>query len=354
MIEREIVDTEEVPAEVLAGFREMVEVAARVVFARVAVTVGVDGLFRKFVHGARQLEFSLRGEDRAALGELGGNDTVKHVHAAMDGFEEIDGRTDAHEIARNVLWKVIGNKAGELVALGVGLPDSEAADGETVEAERAQELGALLAEIMVAGALHDAEEGLFRITTGAEGALGPAVGEQHRGLGLRVAGGRRDTLIEHHHDVAADGLLHGDARFRREEERLAIDVALEVGALLFHRAFRLEGEDLKAAGVGEHGPVPLHEIMDTAKFLKHLGAGTEEEVIGVGEDDVGTGCLEGLDRLALHGGLSADGHENRRLYFAVQSLVGGRARFRTGGFLIEREIETRHGFGWAVLEWGRE
>ena len=354
MIEREIVDTEEVPAEVLAGFREMVEVAARVVLACVAVTVGVDGLFRKFVHGARQLEFSLRSEDRAALGELGGNDTVKHVHAAMDGFEEIDGGTDAHEIARNVLWKVIGNKAGELVALGVGLPDSEAADGETVETERAQELGALLAEIMVAGALHDAEEGLFRITTGAEGALGPAVGEQHRGLGLRVAGGRGDTLVEHHHDVAADGPLHSDARFRREEERLAIDVALEVGAFLLHRAFGLEGEDLKAAGVGEHGPVPLHEIMDTAKFLKHLGAGTEEEVIGVGEDDVGAGCLEGLDRLAFDRGLSADGHEDRRVHFAVQRLVGGRARFRTGGFLIEREIETRHGFGWAVLEWGRE
>ena len=133
VIKRDVVDAEQVPAEVFAGLGEVVEVGALVVAATVAVAVGVEGAVLEFVDGARDVEFAVGSEHGAALGELRRDDAVEHVHAAVDGLEDVDGRADAHEVAREIFGEVFGDEAGELVALGVGFTDGETADGEAVE-----------------------------------------------------------------------------------------------------------------------------------------------------------------------------------------------------------------------------
>ena len=107
--------------------------------------------------------------------------------------------------------------------------------------------------------------------------------ELHRALRVIAGGGRRDALIQHHHDVAADRLLHLDAGFRRQHVRRAIDVAFETRALLVHRAFVRQGENLKSARVGEHRTIPVHEAMNAAELLEHLRARAQQQMIGVGE-----------------------------------------------------------------------
>src|SRR5690606_34001977 len=124
-----------------------------------------------------------------------------------------------------------------------------------------------------------------------QGTLGPAVGQVHGGLGGGVVGGRGDALVEHHHDVAADGALGGDAGLGREQVGAAVNVALEVRAVLVHGAGVGQRKNLKPARVGQHRTVPVHEAVDAAEFFKHLGTGPQEQVIGIGEQDVGTGGL---------------------------------------------------------------
>ena len=44
-----------------------------------------------------------------------------------------------------------------------------------------------------------------------------------------------------------------------------------------------QGEHLEAAGVGEHGPVPAHELVQAAHGLHRLIPGAQVEVVGVGQ-----------------------------------------------------------------------
>ena len=47
-----------------------------------------------------------------------------------------------------------------------------------------------------------------------------------------------------------------------------------------------EAEDLEAAGVGEDRAVPVHEPVQPARVCDDVGAGAQEEVVGVGEHDL--------------------------------------------------------------------
>jgi hypothetical protein len=48
----------------------------------------------------------------------------------------------------------------------------------------------------------------------------------------------------------------------------------------------VEAEDLKAAGIREHGPRPGDEAMQASETANQLVARTQVEVIGVGENDL--------------------------------------------------------------------
>ena len=192
-------------------------------------------------------------------------------------------------------------------------------------------------------ALHDPEQGLRRISARIERALRPAMGQLHRGFCLIKRRGRWDTLVEHHHDVAADGLLHGDAAFRREQMQRAVDIAAEARAVLLHRTIFGQGKNLEPAGVGQHRAVPVHEAVNTAELAKYARARPQQQVVGVGEQHPRAGRLERLDRLAFDRGLRAHRHEDRSLDLPVQRLQTRRPGLGTGGLAINGKREAWHG-----------
>ena len=133
VIEREVVNTQQLPAKVLVRFDEMMEIGARVVLAGVAMASGIKRLFREFVCAASQSDFALRSKRDSALCELGGDDAIKHIHATMHGFEDVNGGADSHEITWTIHRHMLGREVCESVALFVGFADREPADRETVE-----------------------------------------------------------------------------------------------------------------------------------------------------------------------------------------------------------------------------
>jgi hypothetical protein len=90
-----------------------------------------------------------------------------------------------------------------------------------------------------------------------------------------------------------------------------------VGAGLFDLTEAREREDLEAAAVGEDGAVPVHEVVDATQALDAPVAGSQKEVIGVDQEDVGTRVPDLFGHEGLHGGERADGHEGGRADGAV-------------------------------------
>ena len=335
-------DAEQVPAEDLVGLHQVVQVGPGVGLAGGTGAAGLERGIGKLVHRAADLQPAGAGEGDAALRQLRGDDAVEHVHPAVHGLEEVGRRADAHQVARQQAGQLGGHGAGELVALGGRLADRETADGHAVERQAAEEVRALPAEVMVTRALHDAEQRLRRVAPGLQGPLRPAVRERHGRGRLGVRRGGRDALVERHHDVAADRLLHREARLGREQVLLAVDVAAEARARLVHGAVSRHREDLESARVGQHRPVPAHEPVDAAELPEHLGPGPQHQVVGVGQQHGGAGGLQRLDGLALHRRLRAHRHEHGCLHRAVQRVERRRARLRAGGLGLEGEVESRH------------
>ena len=96
------------------------------------------------------------------------------------------------------------------------------------------------------------------------------------------------------------------------------------------RSQRREREHLEAARVREDRPVPLHELVQSAELAHELVAGTQVQVIRVGEDHLRVHRAEvgGVER--LDGGERAHRHERGRLDGAVRrARTARRARRRT-------------------------
>ena len=135
------------------------------------------------------------------------------------------------------------------------------------------------------------------------------MGDLERFLGGGAIGRRRDALVEHHHDIAADGDLGADTGLGAEQVDGAVHVAAELGAFFLHIARMREREDLEAAGIGEEGFFPAGELMDAAEALEDLGTRTQEQVVGVRQQDLGAGFEQGVERLRLDRRLGAHRHE---------------------------------------------
>ena len=79
---------------------QMMQIGAGIARAGGAGAGGIELFLGEFVNAAAQLQKAARGESAAALRDLRGDDAVEHVDAAMHGFEDVERRADAHEIAR--------------------------------------------------------------------------------------------------------------------------------------------------------------------------------------------------------------------------------------------------------------
>jgi hypothetical protein len=86
-----------------------------------------------------------------------------------------------------------------------------------------------------------------------------------------------------------------------------------------------EGKNLESARVGEDGALPTHEWVDAADLAKNLGSGTEEKMVGIGEEDLGTRVVKEIGRLGFHRRMRADRHEQRGADLVVQGAKSRRA-----------------------------
>ena len=100
----------------------------------------------------------------------------------------------------------------------------------------------------------------------------PAQRHLHRRLRARVLRRVLGALVEGHDDVGAQPDLGRDGALRAEEVRRAVEVRAKRHALFRHLAQIAEAEYLEAAGVGEDGPVPRHELLHAAELANHLDA----------------------------------------------------------------------------------
>ena len=153
--------------------------------------------------------------------------------------------------------------------------DREPADGETIEGQLREPIGALLAQVWIKGSLHDREHRLRGLATGLEATDRPALGDLECATGRGFVGCGGDALIEHHHDVATDGHLRADADLWAEQDLLAIDVAAEFGALFLDGTRVWQRKNLEPAGVRQEGLLPAGETVDISEVAEDLGTWTE-------------------------------------------------------------------------------
>ena len=93
---------------------------------------------------------------------------------------------------------------------------------------------------------------------------------------------------------------------------------LKCAPVFVDRAAVGEAEDLVAAAVGQDRLVPADETMQPAAPRNEIVAGTQVQVIGVAEQNLGAKRSSSRCVTALTDALRADRHERRRLDLAVR------------------------------------
>jgi hypothetical protein len=73
-----------------------------------------------------------------------------------------------------------------------------------------------------------------------------------------------------------------------------------------------KAENLKPAAVGQDRAIPVHEGMEPPQAPDQFVPRPQKEVVGVGQDDLGSDFTKSLGKDRLDGPLGPDGHENRR------------------------------------------
>src|SRR4029450_9002688 len=115
----------------------------------------------------------------------------------------------------------------------------------------------------------------------------------------------------------------------------AVDGRAELDAGFGDLSELRETEHLKSAGVGQDRAVPAHEAVESAELANQIVSGPEKQMVRVGEHDLGAGGGELVGPERLHGGVTADRHEERRLDAAVR----GRQAPGAGGAVGREQLE---------------
>ena len=122
MIEENVMLAEELPSQSLFALREVVQVGAIVTSASRAGAVGVQRLLRALINTTPHLKESARREASTALRHLRWDDTVKHIHPAMNGLKNVERCADPHEITRPILWQQLSGELTRVLTLTLPLP----------------------------------------------------------------------------------------------------------------------------------------------------------------------------------------------------------------------------------------
>jgi hypothetical protein len=209
----------------------------------------------------------------------------------------------------------------------VRLPDRQSSDGIAGGTALGDGVGARLPEIIVGRPLDNRKQHLLvsieggRLVHPRNAPVQPTVGQLHGLPGIPIITGIGRTFIKGHDDVSPDDALDVHRPFRREQVRTAIDVAPEGHALLLDFSVLGQAVHLIPSGIGQDGPVPAHEPMQSSRLLQDIKARTKIQVVGVPQNDVRVdGFGQHILRHRLDGTLRANRHERGGAEVTVRRL----------------------------------
>ena len=251
---------------------------------------------------------------------------VEHINAARHALHKAIRRSYPHQIARLVLRQMLGRMFEHLIHQFLRLADGKTAHRVAGEIHLDKRFHALGAKLLIHAALHDAEQPLVVPCHRFLAPLRPAQRPSEGLLRIIEIGGIRHTLVEGHHDIGAQRRLHLDGNLRRKELFRAVDMRAERHALLGYLPKLAEAEYLKPAAVCQNSPIPVHELMQSARFANQIHPRTKKQMIGIRQDNARAEVFELIRRDRLDGRLRTHRHKNRRWEAPVGRMQNARAR----------------------------
>ena len=272
-------------AEHFARVDKVAEISLRVVFAAVAIALGIERGEVLFVSAVAHNHSAVRGDCRAVSRDARGKNAVEHIHAADRAFDETIGRAYAHQIARNVAGHFVLQKIEDVVHDFFRFAYRKSADGDAVRYERFAAFQAFAAQIFKHVALYDGKERLLLSAAcfvRFVAAFQPVARAEHRRFRLIVREAVFAALIERHNDVRAEVFFYLHCLFGREKVFAAVHVRGKFYARVGDFVEFGKRKHLKAAAVRENRAIPVHEFMQAARLFDKLVAGAHVQVVGVG------------------------------------------------------------------------
>ena len=286
----------------------------------------------------------------------GGDGAVEEVEPEGDTVEEVVDLADPEQVLGRVRRQQRRRQPEHAAHLLLVAPQG-AADRDPVDPRLGDELRRGPAQVLVDPALDDPEDGLARralTLVPGEAAIEPAVGALGRARGVVTIRVIRGALVEGEGDVGRQRRLHLHRGLRREEVLGAVAVGAKTDAPfldLDDRPLPLppaaaaldllgdvavsEGEDLEAARVGDHRPLPADEGMQAAGGGDPLGPGRDQQVEGVAEHHLEPEAGD-LGRVqSPHRALGGERDEGRGL----DRAVGGAQHPAAGLAVAGRDLE---------------
>ena len=176
-----------------------------------------------------------------------------------------------------------------------GLPYRQSADGEAVAVDFGDLLHVPDPQVLIGRSLVDAEQhlpGVHGIGQSIEpvvlrlAPLQPPERALTAGLGIIVLCRVLHALVEGHSDIRAQVGLDAHALLRAHKDPVTVQMTGEGDALLRDLPQAGQGKHLESAGIRENGAVPAHEPVQAAHLTHHIVAGTQVQMIGVGQLDL--------------------------------------------------------------------
>ena len=174
----------------------------------------------------------------------------------------------------------------------MGFSHRQASHGISVQIQLRNFVRMLFSDILIDRALIDSKQKLFfidgifqRIQSGhlLLTALQPSCSALHRLLHIASLCHRAWTLIECHGNGGCQVGLNLHTLLRSHKDLSPVNMGIEIDSLFFDLSKLCKGKDLKAAGICEDRPVPVHELMKTAHGFHLVVARTHMQMIRIGK-----------------------------------------------------------------------
>ena len=151
----------------------------------------------------------------------------------------------------------------------------------------------------------------------------PRVRQPHRLLRPLIRRRMLHALVEHHHHVRTQRNLHLHRVFRRKEVLAPIQMRPKLHTLVRDLPQLAQRKHLKPARIGQHRPIPAHELVYPTHAPHQLMPRPQVQVIRIRQNNlrpnaIAPQLLERVLRYGLHRSLRPHRHKHRRLHRSMR------------------------------------